>query len=65
MILQFSLKTVFKVSKPYSMFSKTVLSSFAEKVIVCATKVRDELLEMGKDLTVTHSAFTLPLKSAG
>ena len=44
MILQFRLKTVWKI-----------YCSFTWKVILCTTKVRHELLEMGKDLKIKHS----------
>ena len=47
MILQLRLKTVWKISKPYCMTLKTV--------IVCTTKVRNELSEMGKDMKIKHS----------
>ena len=36
--------------------------SFAWKVIVCSTKVRDELLEMGKNLEMKHSVSYPPTK---
>ena len=42
-----------------------MLGSFAWKVVVCTTKVRDELLEMGKDLKVKHSVPLPPTKYGG
>ena len=42
MILQFRLKAVWKVSKPYYMTLKIVARYF------CTTKVRDKLLKMEK-----------------
>ena len=51
-ILQFSLKTVWKISKPSCMTLKQWLGSFAWKVIVCSKTVRDELLEKEKDMKI-------------
>ena len=34
-------------------------------MIFCTTKVRDELLEMGKDMKVMHSVSSLPTKYGG
>ena len=34
-------------------------------MIVCTTKVTDELLEMGKDLKIKHSVFSPPYKVWG
>ena len=36
-------------------FKKHWLGSFAWRAIVCATKVRMKLLEMGKDMKIKHS----------
>ena len=36
---------------------KQWLGSFASEAIVCTTKVRDELLEIGKDLKIKHSGI--------
>ena len=65
MILQFRLNTVSIISKPYCMTLKQWLGSFASKVIVCTTKVRDELLEMAKDLKIKHSVSSPPYKVLG
>ena len=43
-------------------FGKFQNHSFAWKVIVCTTKVRDELLEMGKDLKIKLSVSSPPAK---
>ena len=48
MVLQFRLKTVWKISKPYCLTLKQWLGSFAWKVIVCTTKIRDETFRNGK-----------------
>ena len=53
------------MSKPYCMTLKQWLGSFACKVIVCTTKVRDELLEMGKILKIKNIVSSHPYKVWG
>ena len=61
MILKFRLKTVWKNSKPYCITLKTVARQFCLKG---HRDVRDELLEMGKDLKIKHSVSSPPAKMA-
>ena len=60
MILQFRLKTVLKILKPYYMTFKTVARQFCLGGDSLYHKIRDELLEMGKDLKIKHSVFSIP-----
>ena len=41
---------------------KTVARSFASKIIVCTTKVRDETFKKGKDMKIKHSVSSPPTK---
>ena len=65
MILQFRLKTVWKISKPYCMTLKTVARQFCLKVHSLDHKSWDELLEMEKDLKIKDSASSPPYKVQG
>ena len=66
MILQFRLKTVWKISKPFCMTLKTVAREFCLKGhSLPHAKVRDELLEMGKDLKIKHSVSSPAYKIWG
>ena len=58
-ILQFRFKTVWNISKPYCMTLKTVARYF------CTPKVRNELLEMGKDMKIKHSGSSPPYRVWG
>ena len=60
LILQFRLKTVWKISKPYCMTLKTVAKLFCLKGH--SLFHRDELLEMGNDLKIKHNFFSPPNK---
>ena len=55
MILQFRLKTVWKISKPYCMTLKAVARQLCLKRHSLYQNVGDELLEMGKKLKIKHS----------
>ena len=46
MILQFRLKAVWKISKPYCMTLKQWLLIYVWKIIVCTTEARDETNDM-------------------
>ena len=65
LILQFRLKTVWKISKPYCMTLKTVARQFCLKGHSLYHKVRDELLEVGKDLKIKHSLSSPPANYGG
>ena len=64
MILQFKLKTVWKISQPCCITLKTQrLVSFSCKAIVCSTKVRDETFRNQKHMKVNHSVSSPPTPS--
>ena len=65
MILQFRLKTIWKISEPYCMTLKTVARQFCLKVHSLDHKSWDELLEMEKDLKIKDSASSPPYKVQG
>ena len=60
MMLQCRLKTDWKISKPYCITLQQLLGSFASKVMICTTNIRNDLLEMGKGLKTKHSVSSLP-----
>ena len=57
-----SLKQFQKFQNHNVWFQKQWLGSFAWKVIVCTTKDRGKLLEMGKKLKIKHSVSCSPYK---
>ena len=65
MILQFRLKTVWKISKPYCMTLKTVARQFFLRGHSLYDKIRHEILEMAKDLKIKDSVSSLPYKVWG
>ena len=65
MILQFRLKTVWKISKTYCMTLKTVARQFCLKSNSFYHRSQGELLEMGKVLKIKHSVSSPPYKLQG
>ena len=64
MLLQLRLKTVWKISKPYSMTLKTVARQFCLKGHVLPQKLGMKLLEMGKDMKIKQCLLSF-LQSMG